>query len=98
MPGVRDLRRLLIEHPWFGVGFNAIKQAQESHGWRSVGGADVSLDGGLLFVAAMTGVIGLWLYVRMLVRVTRGARGVWKDPVVDPLNRAHTTATAAAAH
>ena len=53
--------RLLIEHPWIGVGFNAIKQAQESHGWRSVGGADVSFDGGLLFVAAMTGVIGLWL-------------------------------------
>ena len=88
--------RLLIEHPWFGVGFNAIKQAQESHGWRSVGGADVSLDGGLLFVAAMTGVIGLWLYVRMLLCVVRGARGVWKDGAVDPASRAHATATVAA--
>ena len=88
--------RLLIEHPWLGVGFNAIKQAQESHGWRSVGGADVSLDGGLLFVAAMTGVIGLWLYVRILLRVVRGARGVWKDSAVDPMSRAHATATVAA--
>jgi hypothetical protein len=88
--------RLLIEHPWLGVGFNAIKQAQESHGWRSVGGADVSLDGGLLFVAAMTGVIGLWLYVRMLLRVARGARGVWKDKAVEPMSRAHATATIAA--
>jgi hypothetical protein len=88
--------RLLIEHPWFGVGFNAIKQAQESHGWRAVGGADVSLDGGLLFVAAMTGVIGLWLYVRMLVRVARGARSVWRDGAVHQIDRAHATATVAA--
>jgi len=88
--------RLLIEHPWFGVGFNAIKQAQESHGWRALGGADVSLDGGLLFVAAMTGVVGLWLYVRMLVRVARGARNVWRDGAMDPADRAHATATAAA--
>ena len=88
--------RLLIEHPWLGVGFNAIKQAQESHGWRSVGGADVSLDGGLLFVAAMTGLIGLWLYIRMLLRVGRGARRVWKDSTVDPISRAHATATVAA--
>lgn len=88
--------RLLIEHPWIGVGFNAIKQAQESHGWRSVGGADVSFDGGLLFVAAMTGVIGLWLYVRMLLRVARGARSVWKDETVHQIDRAHATATAAA--
>jgi hypothetical protein len=87
--------RLLIEHPWLGVGFNAIKQAQESHGWRALGGADVSLDGGLLFVAAMTGLIGRWLYLRMLVRVARGARGVWKDVSVDPIDRAHATATLA---
>ncbi len=88
--------RLLIEHPWLGVGFNAIKQAQESHGWRTLGGADVSLDGGLLFVAAMTGVIGLWLYVRMLVRVARGARRVWRDISMAPDDRAHATASVAA--
>ena len=88
--------RLLIEHPWFGVGFNAIKQAQESHGWRALGGADVSLDGGLLFVAAMTGVVGLGLYVRMLVRVARGARSVWRDGALHPTDRAHATATFAA--
>ena len=40
--------RLPLEHPWFGVGFNAIRQAQESHGWRAIGGADVSFDGGLI--------------------------------------------------
>jgi 5-hydroxyisourate hydrolase-like protein (transthyretin family) len=87
--------RLLREHPWFGVGFNAIKQAQESHGWRSVGGADVSFDGGLIFVAAMTGFVGLFFYLRMLVRVWRGARRVWRDNALAPADRAHATATAA---
>jgi len=95
VPWVRAAR-LLMEHPWFGVGFNAIKQAQESHNWRMVGGADVSFDGGLIFVAAMTGIVGLWLYVRMLIRVSRGARRVWKDRRVDPIDQAHATATVAA--
>jgi O-antigen ligase/polysaccharide polymerase Wzy-like membrane protein len=88
--------RLVQEHPWFGVGFNAIKQAQESHGWRAIGGADVSFDGGLIFVAAMTGVVGLFLYVRLLVRVARGARRVWNDGALASVDRAHATATAAA--
>ena len=88
--------RLLIEHPWMGVGFNAIKQAQEAHGWRMVGGADVSFDGGLIFVAAMTGAVGVLLYARMLIRVSRGARRVWKDKDVDPIDQAHATATVAA--
>ena len=88
--------RLLMEHPWYGVGFNAIKQAQEAHNWRMVGGADVSFDGGLIFVAAMTGIVGLGLYVRMLIRISRGARGVWRDRDVAAIDQAHATATAAA--
>ncbi|MEO7083897.1 MAG: O-antigen ligase family protein, partial [Gemmatimonadaceae bacterium] len=88
--------RLIAEYPGFGVGFNAIKQAQESHGWRSVGGADVSLDGGLLFVAAMTGLVGVSLYVLMLTRVVLGARRAWRDSDVPAEDRAHATATAAA--
>jgi hypothetical protein len=88
--------RLVQEHPWFGVGFNAIRQAQESHGWRAIGGADVSFDGGLIFVAAMTGLVGLFFYVRMLLRVTLGARRVWRDASLPSADRAHATATAAA--
>jgi O-antigen ligase len=95
VPWVRA-SRLLVEHPWFGVGFNAIKQAQESHGWRAIGGADVSFDGGLIFVAAMTGVVGLFFYLRMLIRVGRGARGAWRDESLPAVDRAHATATAAA--
>ncbi|HEX3865993.1 MAG TPA: O-antigen ligase family protein, partial [Gemmatimonadaceae bacterium] len=95
VPWTRAIR-LMIEHPWLGVGFNAIRQAQESHQWRSVGGADVSLDGGLLFVGAMTGLVGVFLYLFMVSRMWRGARRVWREPTASPDERAHATATAAA--
>lgn len=95
VPWTRALR-LVGEHPLFGIGFNAIKQAQESHGWRSIGGADVSLDGGLLFVAAMTGLVGVSVYVLMLSKVLRAARTTWRDSAAPADHRAHATATAAA--
>jgi O-antigen ligase len=88
--------RLVIEHPLFGVGFNAIKPAQAAHGWRAVGGATVSFDGGLLFVAAMTGLVGLFFYVRLLGRVLRSARRAWRFADLPATDRAHATATAAA--
>jgi O-antigen ligase/polysaccharide polymerase Wzy-like membrane protein len=94
VPWTRALR-LIAEHPLLGIGFNAIQQAQESHGWRPIGGADVSLDGGLLFVAAMTGLIGVGIYVLMMISVSRAARRAWRDTDVPALDRAHATATAA---
>ncbi len=84
--------RLVAEHPWLGVGFNAVRQATEAHGWQR---PDVSLDGGLLFVAAMTGLVGAALYVRMLLRVWRSARRAWTDAGARPDERAHAVATAA---
>jgi O-antigen ligase len=88
--------RLLIEHPWIGVGFNAIQPAQESHGWPKIGGADVSLDGGLLFVAAMTGILGLFFYLVIVARVWGAARRAWRDKTLERVDRAHATATVAA--
>jgi hypothetical protein len=84
--------RLVAEHPWLGVGFNAVRQATEAHGWSR---PDVSLDGGLLFVAAMTGLVGAALYVRMLHRVWQSARRAWRDAGARPEERAHAVATAA---
>jgi O-antigen ligase len=88
--------QLVAEHPWLGVGFNAIKQAQAAHEWRPVGGADVSLDGGLFFIAAMTGLIGLVLYLRIIGRVWGMARRAWRDRSVDTRDRAHAVGTVAA--
>ena len=68
---------MLRDHPWLGVGFNAVQQAQRAYGWQPIGGADVSLDGGLLFVAAMTGVVGLLAYLGVLTAVWRACRTVY---------------------
>ena len=94
IPWLRALR-LIIDHPVLGVGFNAMKPAEMAHGWVLLGSAGVSLDGGLLFVAAMTGLLGLACYVWMLWRVVRLARRVYNDPDLEPADRAHGVATAA---
>ncbi len=83
------------DHPWLGVGFNAVQQAQKAYGWAPIGGADVSLDGGLLFIAAMTGVIGLGLYVALLGAVLKRCRVVYRGSSAAP-ERALAAGTAAA--
>ncbi|MDA1082510.1 MAG: carboxypeptidase regulatory-like domain-containing protein [Gemmatimonadetes bacterium] len=87
---------LIAEHPVLGVGFNAMKPAAIAQGWLIIGGAGVSLDGGLLFVAAMTGLLGLACYSWMLWRVARLARQTWNDATAEPRDRAHAVAAAAA--
>lgn len=86
---------LVRDHPWLGIGFNAYTQAQQARGWRPVGGAEIGLDGGLLFLAAMTGIIGVFCYVRFLGRVVGSARRIWRDSSEPPEARAHATAVAA---
>lgn len=86
---------MLRDHPWLGVGFNAVQQAQRAYGWQPIGGADVSLDGGLLFVAAMTGGVGLLLYVGLLASAMGACRTVQKEST-DGGARALASGTAAA--
>lgn len=87
---------LVRDHPWLGVGFNAITQAQQVRGWPPIGGADGALDGGLLLVAAMTGLVGLAFFVRMLLRVVGSARRVWRNAEASREDRAHASASVAA--
>lgn len=86
---------LFREHPVLGIGFNATKQAQIVHHWILVGSADVSLDAGLLFVATMTGVVGLLFYLGMLWQVMRVSRQVYRNPELAPADRAFGVATLA---
>jgi len=94
VPWLRALE-LMGDHPVFGVGFNAVAWAQRARGWRVLGGAGVSLDGGLLFVGAMTGIVGLIIFSAILVSVVRRARRLWQDGDVSAENRAFATGTAA---
>ncbi|MBC8086044.1 MAG: O-antigen ligase family protein [Phycisphaerae bacterium] len=94
VPWMRALE-LMRDHPVFGVGFNAVAWAQRERGWRMIGGAGVSLDGGLLFVGAMTGIVGLIVFTAILVSVVKRARRLWRDYNVSAENRAFATGTAA---
>lgn len=86
---------MLRDHPWLGVGFNAVEQAQLAYGWQQIGGADVSLDGGLLFVAAMTGVVGVAMYLALLGSALVICRRVYRKST-DEGERALASGAAAA--
>ncbi len=85
----------ISQHPLLGVGFNAIEHAQRDQGLRPTLGAEVSFDGGLLFIAAMTGVVGLTLYCVMLARMWRSWRATWRDETGPADDRAYAVGTAA---
>jgi hypothetical protein len=87
--------QLITAYPLLGIGFNAISYAQRDFGWRAVGGAEVSFDGGLLFITAMTGIVGLLAYLWLLKRVWSSSRCVWRERSVAPSDRAFAAGTAA---
>jgi len=71
--------RIWADHPLFGIGFNTYGYVAERYGGMRTGAASFSSDGGLLFIAVMTGLVGLALYLAMLVLVVRRCRRVWRD-------------------
>lgn len=87
---------LFLESPWFGIGFNTFGFVQELRGFERMGSASYSVEGGLLFVAVMTGVIGLLVYVAMLWLLLRRCRSVWRDASASPEERGLATGAAAA--
>ena len=70
------------DHPIGGIGFNTFGFVQESYGFTRLGAGTYSTDGGLLFIAVMTGVVGLALYVGMFFLVIRRCRATWRNPTV----------------
>jgi O-antigen ligase len=88
--------RVFADSPVIGVGFNTYGYVGEVYGWPRVGLAGNSTDGGLLFIAVMTGVVGLTLYLTMLATVVRRCRRVWRDSATSPRFRALATGIGAA--
>lgn len=88
--------RVFSDSPVIGVGFNTYGYVAETYGWPRKGLAGNSTDGGLLFIAVMTGVVGLTLYLTMLATVMRRCRRVWKDSATSPTFRALATGIGAA--
>jgi O-antigen ligase len=95
IPWIRSVI-LIRDQPVLGVGFNAAGHAQRAYGWESIGGSDVSMDGGLLFVAVMTGLLGLLAYTGMLGALVRAARRTWRSPLMSTEQRGFAIGTVAA--
>ncbi|MGZ8376248.1 MAG: O-antigen ligase family protein [Gemmatirosa sp.] len=82
--------QVIGDHPIIGVGFNTYGFVQRAYGGAEASRAAFaySLDGGLLFIAVMTGMVGVVLYVGMLRRMAKAARRVYRSPVALPAERA----------
>jgi hypothetical protein len=77
------LKALVVfrDSPLIGIGFNTFGFVQENYGFTRAGASTFSVEGGLLFIAVMTGLVGLALYLGMLYLVLRRCRRLWSDPL-----------------
>jgi hypothetical protein len=88
--------QVVRDHPWIGVGFNTYGFVLDhAYGVRRLGVGTYSTDGGLLFAAAMTGLIGVAILVRMFVLVIRRCACVWRSRGVSAEYRGIAIGTAA---
>ncbi len=70
--------RVIGENPIFGVGFNTYGYVGRFYGFDAKGTSAFALDGGLLFITVMTGIVGVTLFIAMLGMVIVRARTVWR--------------------
>ena len=87
--------RVFRDHPLFGIGFNTFGFVQERYGYVRFGTAAYSSDGGLLFIAVLTGVVGVSVYVWMLLSIVRRCRTIWRDHEIPAEHRGLAIGTAA---
>ena len=87
--------RVFSDSPIIGVGFNTYGYVQERYGYERLGLFSNSSDGGLLFIAVLTGLVGVTIYLLMLTTVVARCRRLWRNPQVAPEYRALATGVAA---
>jgi hypothetical protein len=87
--------RVFRDHPFFGIGFNTFGFVQERYGYTRFGAAAYSSDGGLLFIAVLTGVVGVSVYIWLLWGIVRRCRAIWRDPEVAAAHRGLAIGTTA---
>jgi hypothetical protein len=68
---------VLADHPIVGVGFNTYGFVQLRYGFGDMVMSSFGLDGGLLFIAVMTGFVGVTLYSILLFLVLQGCKELW---------------------
>ena len=85
-----------LDYPVFGIGFNTYGFVQERRGFERVAVSSYSAEGGLLFVAVLTGIVGLLVYLAMVWFVLRRCRAAARNPRASGAERALLVGTTAA--
>jgi O-antigen ligase len=85
-----------LDYPTFGIGFNSYGFVQERRGYVRMGGSSYSAEGGLLFIAVMTGIVGLLVYLTMMGFTLWRNRAGWRHRAATPEERGLLIGTAAA--
>jgi O-antigen ligase len=88
--------RVFADHPFIGIGFNTWGYVSERYGYARLFASSYAIDGGLLFVAVMTGIVGLGLYLAMVFFVWRRSCRIWRDVAMSPETRGLALGVAAA--
>ena len=71
--------RVLADHPIVGVGFNTYGFVQLRYSFGDMVMSSFGLDGGLLFIAVMTGFVGVTLYSILLFLVLQACKELWSS-------------------
>ena len=87
---------MLEDNPVIGVGFNTVGFAQRAYGREMVGASAFGFDGGLLFIAVMTGFLGLSVFLLLLFRTMARCARVWRDSARSGQDRGLALGVAAA--
>ncbi len=87
---------VIVDNPVLGVGFNTYTYVQRAYGWSVDDTGPAALDGGLLFVTVLSGLVGLAVYSAMLALVVARCRALWRAADAPPESRAFALGTAAA--
>lgn len=85
-----------LDYPIFGIGFNTYGFVQERRGFERLAKASYSAEGGLLFIAVMTGIVGLLVYIAMTWLAVRRARAAARSVHATPAERGLLWGTVAA--
>jgi O-antigen ligase len=86
---------LFFAHPILGIGFNTFGFMLNRTGGEALGAGRASSEGGLLFVAVLTGVVGLSVFLYMLALLFRRCRHIWRHAHATAEQRGLATAAAA---
>lgn len=84
---------VFADNPVVGIGFNTYAYVGRAYGWQREGRLNTSLDGGLLFIMVVSGVVGLIVYLVLLGVIVQRCRRLWRNPSAPPRVRGFALGT-----